>query len=128
MCTKATALFRGRNFEVWYTTRIPVSYGPWLLWGLPGLIIEARSQDGDLSFEYLKHSIPDKSGVALVAPSSGQKMSRKDFLKKREELSKKAVEVLSSGLKEQGMKVEESQMKRKEVFDWDLERMQNYCL
>lgn len=51
LCKKATATFRGRTYTVWYTQAIPVSVGPWKLQGLPGLILEAKSDDGQVSFE-----------------------------------------------------------------------------
>jgi GLPGLI family protein len=44
-CQKATTTVYGREFEIWFTTDIPVSDGPWKLSGLPGLIIEAHSKD-----------------------------------------------------------------------------------
>lgn len=37
---KATCDFRGRKYEAWYATDIPVSDGPWKFCGLPGLIFE----------------------------------------------------------------------------------------
>ena len=37
-CQKATARFRGRDYTAWVATDIPISNGPWLLGGAPGLI------------------------------------------------------------------------------------------
>lgn len=42
-CQKATAMFRGVEWNVYYTEDIPSSAGPWRLSGLPGLIVEAKS-------------------------------------------------------------------------------------
>ncbi len=45
LCYKATASFGGRNWEVWYTEEIPVIYGPWKFFGLPGLTIRANDSE-----------------------------------------------------------------------------------
>lgn len=39
-CSKATTEFRGRKYTAWFTTHIPVDYGPRKFTGLPGLILE----------------------------------------------------------------------------------------
>ncbi|WP_121666485.1 GLPGLI family protein [Mesonia aquimarina] len=38
---KAVAYFRGRKYIIWFTKEIPYSYGPWKLFGLPGVILES---------------------------------------------------------------------------------------
>jgi GLPGLI family protein len=43
-CQKATAMFRGVEWNVYYTEEIPSSAGPWRLSGLPGLIVEAKNE------------------------------------------------------------------------------------
>lgn len=50
-CHRATAKYFGRQWTVWYTPEIPTSAGPWKLWGLPGLIVNARDDSGRFSFE-----------------------------------------------------------------------------
>jgi GLPGLI family protein len=49
-CQKATTFFRSRSYTAWFCEDLPSSAGPWKLWGLPGLILEAISDDGEVSF------------------------------------------------------------------------------
>lgn len=48
-CVMARTDYHGRLWTVWFAPDIPLSYGPWKLRGLPGLIMEA-SADGGFSF------------------------------------------------------------------------------
>lgn len=50
-CQKATCRYHGRDFEAWFTTEIPVRYGPWKFGGLPGLIVKAYDTDHLYTFE-----------------------------------------------------------------------------
>lgn len=56
-CRKAEINYNGRNWTAWYTTDIPLAYGPYKFTGLPGLIIKISDQSGDYDFELVK-SIP----------------------------------------------------------------------
>jgi len=42
---KALTNFRGRTFIAWFTPSIPISFGPWKLKGLPGLILKMYDQE-----------------------------------------------------------------------------------
>ena len=46
ICEKANGKFRGREFTAWFTNDIKTPFGPWKLFGLPGLIIEAYDNNG----------------------------------------------------------------------------------
>jgi len=73
-CQKAKASVHGREYEAWFASEIPLPYGPWKLQGLPGLILEAWSMDGEVSFE-LKEVQPVLSERKPIAPpSKGQRI------------------------------------------------------
>ncbi|KAF5037770.1 hypothetical protein DSECCO2_561170 [anaerobic digester metagenome] len=62
LCNKATAKFRGREYEVYFAPDIPVNEGPWKLYGLPGLILAAKTTDGIFSFQAIGiQNVDDKS-------------------------------------------------------------------
>lgn len=50
ICSKATTTFRGRNWTVWYCPQIPVVYGPWKFYGLPGLMVELTEDTNRFAF------------------------------------------------------------------------------
>ena len=54
-CQKAITHFRGRDYTVWFCSNIPIQIGPWKLKGLPGIILEAKSNDGYI--HYIAQSI-----------------------------------------------------------------------
>lgn len=51
LCNKATATFRGRIYTAWFSLEIPVNEGPWKLYGLPGVILRAETEDGLFCFQ-----------------------------------------------------------------------------
>lgn len=51
-CKKATAFFKGRNWNVWFAEDLPFTSGPWRLTGLPGLIIQANDENKEVLFDF----------------------------------------------------------------------------
>ncbi|MDO5665060.1 MAG: GLPGLI family protein [Bacteroidia bacterium] len=51
VCQKAITSFRGRDYHAWFAVEIPIKEGPWKLYGLPGLILKATTNDGLFAFE-----------------------------------------------------------------------------
>jgi len=49
-CQKATATFRGRDYEAWFTMDIPSKYGPYKFTGLPGLILSLQDNNKEYSW------------------------------------------------------------------------------
>lgn len=48
-CNVAESCYHGRHWKAWFASEIPMSFGPWKLHGLPGLILKAEA-DGGFSF------------------------------------------------------------------------------
>jgi len=84
-CKSASAKVYGRNYQVWYAPEIPVSTGPWKLFGLPGLIVEVRD---DLGLIYI--------GLESIKTNDSYKVSYN-----LEKLSQKAITLESFKKKEQ---------------------------
>ena len=81
-CQKATAYFKGRNWNAWFATELPFQSGPWKLHGLPGLIIDAYDDTKTVRFEFagfenIKDELPaiekkdvGPGSVKIVIPGS----------------------------------------------------------
>ncbi len=62
-CQKAIGYFRGRTYTVWFSSDIPLPYGPWKLQGLPGLIIEAIDDNNQVYFSAFKIEFNKKINI-----------------------------------------------------------------
>ena len=61
LCGKANTNFAGRKYSVWYTMDIPLSYGPYKFYGLPGLILKVEESTGMYvweAFSIVKSAVP----------------------------------------------------------------------
>lgn len=78
-CQKAIGIFRGLQWEIWFSTKYPIPFGPWKLFGAPGLIFEASTVDKKVS--YLLEEI--KSGNLIIDDNlpNYKKMKLQDLIK-----------------------------------------------
>ncbi len=90
-CFKAKTKFRGREYTAWYTISVPVSFGPWKLNGLPGLIVEATDESGLVQFRLKKIETINVKNVDLKLPSTVETKSLISHVKKNNQLFKKKV-------------------------------------
>lgn len=54
LCYEANTLLAGRHYRAWYATDVPVPYGPYKFYGLPGLIMKIEEENGLFVWELNK--------------------------------------------------------------------------
>lgn len=79
-CSNAIANFHGIEWQVWYTEEIPADAGPWKLNGLPGLIVEALSNNGCHHFK-LKELKQKQTSILRPESVNVSKLSQKSMMK-----------------------------------------------
>ena len=82
-CIMAESDYHGRHWKAWFAPEIPMSFGPWKLHGLPGLILKAEA-DGGFSFMAtgLEHS--DRIITPMYLQQDYAKVDRKKALENAE--------------------------------------------
>lgn len=96
-CKKAVGFFRGRTYTAWYSTEVPVVFGPWKLSGLPGLIFECKDDRGDIHFLISKiQKLPNTKKI-IRAPDNGiETLTIAEYREKLESGEKEVEERLRS--------------------------------
>jgi GLPGLI family protein len=95
-CNKASLDFRGRMYNIWYTTEIPTQFGPWKFYGLPGLIIKVESVDKSIKFQLAK--LIFVKDVELAIPSMGKKITFEEFVSYQEKITSDFLNKIKSKL------------------------------
>ena len=84
-CLQAKARVYGRDWTVWFAPEIPLSYGPYVLGGLPGLILDAEDADGLFHFTAVGlEQDPADAAVELARKGEAVKCTRKKYMALRE--------------------------------------------
>ena len=107
VCKKAIGEFRGRTYEVWFSEEIPVNFGPWKLWGLPGLIVEVQDFYNDVISIKLK-SIKQTDSI-IEKPSGDEQLTQSNYVL----LFKQKLDNLAKFLKTNGEKSDGFETKKK---------------
>lgn len=78
-CRLATANYKGRKWNAWYTEDIPLYYGPWKLCGLPGLVLRAYDNRNHYVFDAIGIKTADESRPIYYKGEGYEKVNRKDL-------------------------------------------------
>lgn len=97
-CLRAKGKFRGRIYTVWFTPDIPVSFGPWKLQGLPGLILEANDYLNQVQFIAQKLEYTSSNIDYLKDKNLFKKLTLKEYVSEIDKDIKKKVEQIISKL------------------------------
>lgn len=79
LCSSAETSYGGRVWRVWFSPEVPISSGPWLLSGLPGMILLAEDSEGDFRFEM--EGISQQREEIRIYDWSTRQMTLKQWLK-----------------------------------------------
>lgn len=102
-CQKAVGKLYGREWTAWFTMDIPAFDGPWLLTGLPGLILEAVDADNLFHFTAIELG-RDASLSVLPVERKSVKCSRKELLAQRRKKDEDPASLLQATL---GIKIQQ---------------------
>ncbi len=78
-CQKATAYYKGRTWEAWFSKDYPVNDGPYKFNGLPGLIIRLNDTENDHVFNLIQ--IKKINALSLHLPKSSKQLTLEEYKK-----------------------------------------------
>lgn len=127
-CKKAIGDFRGRTYIAWFTEEIPLPYGPWKLYGLPGLILQAEDTEKMFKATFKSMSYPTEcENSDLEKPSAVEVKTLKEYVEFRDNIHDYVFKKMQSRLPrhlansmQQGPKPTFGRKYRDEkIFEWE---------
>jgi GLPGLI family protein len=124
ICTKAETTFRGRKYIAWFTSEIPIRFGPWKFNNLPGLIIQVYDETQLFTWNATKIDFTENSEKFISIDKDLIKISLKEFVKRDEEIKKRRGSQLLLKYLERGAEVSGHKHNRgRELkFEWEKEK------
>lgn len=121
-CILAKTQYAGRNYYSWFCPELPISDGPYIFSGLPGLIMEISDTKMHYSFKILsieKYSIPVLN--PYFSESRATSFKRADFLNMRKQRQKDPINYIENSLN-----IKSLDLSTKEQIIKNMARKNNY--
>lgn len=96
-CQKASTDFAGRTYTAWFTSELPLSYGPYKFGGLPGLILKIEDSERQFVWEAMGFERSD-SPIMMYHYENEKQCSASDAAKTIERYFKSPYTFLSAGM------------------------------
>ena len=96
-CQKAVIENEDNFIVAWFTPQIPLSIGPGDLHGLPGAILMANYNDGEVELKAQNVSFYTLSNDDIEIPKNGKKVNEEEFARIQEQKEKELEEMYGSG-------------------------------
>ncbi|GEM56727.1 hypothetical protein B0A58_05855 [Flavobacterium branchiophilum NBRC 15030 = ATCC 35035] len=126
ICNKAILNFRGRNYVAWFTTEIPISFGPWKFHGLPGLILEISDDAGYRHWVATKIKYPsnNKLKIEVFQTINAEKVTLKKFVEKFDNQQKSMFARINKIMPRGTISSSENSKRHtiEQVYEWEVEK------
>lgn len=84
-CQKATLEYSGRTYIAWFTPEIPISDGPYVFNGLPGLIVDMEDSKGHYKFSLIALENRQEQ-LELLTLNNPISLPKKNFFKLKKDM------------------------------------------
>lgn len=120
VCYKAVTNFRGRKWQAWYCPEIPISYGPWKFYGLPGLIVEIKDNTHRFAFNLSNYNLKTNNPEPKIDTSTFKKVSMKQMADNVNEAFESINRIMSASENEEVIVINNSENKGIELkYEWE---------
>ncbi|WP_396597524.1 GLPGLI family protein [Dokdonia sp. R86516] len=127
---KAIGTFRGRTYTAWFTEEISLPYGPWKLYGLPGLILEAEDSEKMFGIKFVSIKYPcEDCEVDFEKPTASEEKTLKEYVEFRDNYNDHVFRKMKSRLPREiarnfrkgPQKANGRKYRDEKVFEWETE-------
>lgn len=123
-CIKATGIFRGSKVTAYFTKELPYSTGPFKFYGLPGLILDIRTDNKDHDIWKAESVNIDDKNVIVYKPQflNKEKISLKEYVNAKEAHMNKIFAKVTDNLPKTDAKIQVTTNQRftvEQKYEWE---------